>query len=227
MSFAGRTMRKMVKNMEKEQLMNTDGMKKTLRQPVVIGLAMLFVGLLIGVAAGKYVVPSAGPTTQGQALTSSSVGGATKQNPAPDTLFPGAVDDWDPFREMRDLQAEMDKMFQRSISRFQLSPLMDPFKNDTGYSLSLDVRELKDRYEIRAYLPDAIATDVHVNLEGNRLQVEVTNRPLASQQNTNSIARIDEWGHYTQVVDLAGKLNSSQMKVEQKNHELLITIPKI
>ena len=103
---------------------------------------------------------------------------------------------------------------------------MDPFKNDTGYSLSLDVRELKDRYEVRAYLPDAKATDANVKLEGNRLQVEVTNRPLASQRNTNSIVQTDEWGRYTQVVELAGKLNSSQMKAEQKNHELLITIPK-
>ena len=49
---------------------------------------------------------------------------------------------------------------------------------------------------------------------------------MAGQQNTNSPIQTDEWGHYTQVVELAGKLNSSQMKVEHKNHELLITIPK-
>lgn len=146
--------------------------------------------------------------------------------PAPDTLFPGADDAWDPFREMRDLQAEMDKMFQRSISRFNVSPLMDPFKNDTGYSLSLDVRELKDRYEVRAYLPDAKATDANVKLDGNRLQVEVTNRPTAGQHNTNSIGQTEEWGHYTQVVELPGTLNGKQMKVEHKKDELLITIPK-
>ena len=103
---------------------------------------------------------------------------------------------------------------------------MDPFKNDTGYSLSLDVRELKDRYEVRAYLPDAKATDTGVKLDGNRLQVEVTNRPMAGQQNTNALVQTEEWGHYTQVVELAGKLNSSGMKVEHKNHELFITIPK-
>jgi HSP20 family molecular chaperone IbpA len=144
----------------------------------------------------------------------------------PDTLFPQTDDAWDPFREMRDLQAEMDQMFQRSVSRFQASPLMDPFKNDTGYSLSLDVRELKDRYEVRAYLPDVQATDANVKLNGNQLEVAVTNRPVASQQNTNSMVHTEEWGHYTQVVELAGKLDSGRMKVEHKNHELLITIPK-
>ncbi|MGA2245765.1 MAG: Hsp20 family protein [Verrucomicrobiota bacterium] len=209
--------------------MNTGVLEKTSDKPVLIVLVMLltlFVGLLIGVATEKYVVHGAVSTSEGQTAASRSPAGGTMQIPTPDTLFPGAEDAWDPFREMRDLQAEMDKMFQRSISRFQGSPLMDPFKNDTGYSLSLDVRELKDRYEVRAYLPDAKAMDAKVKLEGNRLQVEVTNRPLASQQNTNSIVQADEWGHYTQVVELAGKLNSAQMKVEHKDHELLITIPK-
>lgn len=206
--------------------MNADVLKKSLGKPAVIGLVMLFVGLSIGVAAAKYVAHSAAPASKGQAAAWRPLGGGTTQIPAPDTLFHGADEAWDPFREMRDLQAEMDKMFQRSISRFQLSPSMDPFKKDTGYSLSLDVRELKDRYEVRAFLPDAKTTDAKVTLEGNRLQVDVTNRPVASQQNTNSVVQTDEWGHYTQVVELAGKLNNSQMKVENKDHELLITIPK-
>jgi HSP20 family molecular chaperone IbpA len=206
--------------------MNTDGLRKTLRKPAVIGLVMLLVGLLAGLAASSYVVHGAVPTSKSQAAVSRSLGGGTIKTLAPDTLFPGADDDWDPFREMRDLQAEMDKMFQRSISRFNLSPLMDPFKNDTGYSLSLDVRELKDRYEVRAYLPDAKATDANVKLEGNRLHVEVTNRPTTGQPNTNATVQTDEWGHYTQVVELPGKLNANQMKVEHKKDELLITIPK-
>ena len=206
--------------------MNTEGMKATFGKPAFIGLVMLFSGLLIGVAAEKYLVHGTAVTSHGQTAASRSLAGGTGQIPAPDTLFPGANDAWDPFREMRDLPAEMEKMFQRSISRFPLSPLMDPFKNDTGYSLSLDVRERKDRYEVRAYLPDAKATDANVRLEGNRLQVEVANRPAASQQNTNSLVQIDEWGHFTQAVELAGKLNSSKIKVEHKNHELLITIPK-
>lgn len=206
--------------------MNTNFLKRTLGKPMVIGLAMLFVGLLIGLAVEKCARQSIMPKPSSQATAARTPGGGTMPIPAPDTLFPGADDAWDPFREMRDLQAEMDRMFQRSISRFQLSPVMDPFKNDTGYSLSLDVRELKDRYEVRAYLPDAKAPDADVKLDGNRLQVEVTNRPTGGQQNTNSLVQTEEWGHYTQVVELAGKLTGSQMKVEHKNHELLITIPK-
>ena len=107
-----------------------------------------------------------------------------------------------------------------------MNPQMDIFKDDAGYSLSLDVRELKDRYEVRAFLPDAKASDTKVNLEGNRLEVEVTHRQTEKQQNTNNVATTTEWGRYTQMVQLAGNLKRDQMKVERKEHELLITIPK-
>lgn len=204
--------------------MNTDPVKKTFKKPVVVGFVMLLAGLLIGVAAEKYSARSAEATIS-QGVAPRSFGGPASQLPAPDTLFPGTDDAWDPFREMRDLQAEMDRMFQRSISRFNSSPMMDPFKNDTGYSQSLDVRKLKDRFEVRAYLPDANATDTNVKLEGNRLQVEVTHRQANRLQDTNAVVNESALEHYTQVAELPGRLNGSQMKVEQKDHELLITIP--
>jgi HSP20 family molecular chaperone IbpA len=205
--------------------MNADSVKKTINKPVILGFVMLLAGLLIGVAAEKYSARSSAGTTS-QSIATGSLRGTTSQLPAPDTLFPGTDDAWDPFREMRDLQAEMDKMMQRSISRFNSSPMMDPFKNDTGYSQSLDVRELKDRFEVRAYLPDAKATDTNVKLDGNRLQVEVTHRQGNSLQDTNAVVNESALEHYTQVAELPGKLNGSQMKVERKDHELLITIPK-
>jgi hypothetical protein len=83
---------------------------------------MLLAGLLLGAAAEKYSARSAGHAA-GQSVAARSPQGAASPPPAPDTLFPGTDDAWDPFREMRDLQAQMDKMFQRSISRFNASPI--------------------------------------------------------------------------------------------------------
>ena len=124
------------------------------------------------------------------------------------------------------MQSEMDEMFRRSIERFHASPLMEPFKDDAEYSLSLDVRELKDRYEVKAFLPDAKASEANVKLKGNRLEVTVTHRQPGGPQGTNAPSLGTEWGRSTQVVELAGNLKSEKMKVEQKDHELVITIPK-
>ena len=98
------------------------------------------------------------------------------QRQVPDPFFSDPADRWDPFREMRSLQAEMNQMFRQSIARFHASPLMNPFGDDAGS----------------------------------------TNVPSVGS----------EWGRYTQVVELAGNLKSERMKVQQKDHELVITIPK-
>ena len=208
--------------------MNNDEVKKTVCKPMVVGLVTLILGVLIGVAAERYVGRSsvlARNTRASDAASESPAGGSTPRQ-APDAFDPDPFDSWDPFREMRSLQAEMDEMFRRSIARFRMNPQMNIFKDDAGYSLSLDVRELNDRYEVRAFLPDAKASDSKVKLEGNRLEVEVTHRQMEKQQGRNERAPATEWGRYTQMVELAGNLKSDQMKVERKEHELLIIIPK-
>ena len=208
--------------------MNLNSVKTTVSKPMVIGLVTLtlVLGIVIGVAVGKYGKGSSVPAQAEQAAVAATplTGGITPPL-LPDPFASDPFDSWDPFREMRSLQAEMDEMFRRSIARFRQSPRMNIFTDDAGYSLSLDVRELKDRYEVRGFLPDAKAADAKVNLQGNRLEVEVTHRQIAKGTN-NAPDTVTEWGRYIQSVDLAGNVKSDQMKVERKEHELLITIPK-
>lgn len=208
--------------------MNIDPAKNTFSKPMAVGVVTLLLGVMIGVTAEKFAsrshVHSPGRHTTNPA--SGSPHFATTNRLVSDPFMPDFSGDWDPFREMRNMQAEMDEMIQRSIGRFRMNPRMDIFKDEAGYSLSLDVCELEDRYEVRAPLPDTKAADAKVKLEGNRLEVEVTQRQMNNPQNTNSISNTGEWGHYIQVVELAGDLKNSQMKIDRKDHELVITIPK-
>ena len=205
-----------------------DDVKRRLSTPIVVGLVMLMLGLVIGLGAGRFVGRGSVLAKSGQAAQNASrtSTGEKVQRQAPDPLLPNPIDPWDPFREMRSLQAEMNEMFRQSIARFHSSPLMDPFGDDAGYSFSLDVRELKDRYEVKAFLPDAKASEANVKLEGNRLEVTVTHRQPGAPGSTNAPSVGTEWGRYTQVVEVAGNLKSEKMKVQQKDHDLVITIPK-
>jgi len=124
------------------------------------------------------------------------------------------------------MQVEMDQIFQRSMERFRMSPQMDIFRDEAGYSSSLDVRDLVDRYEVRAYLPDANTSDAKVNLEGNRLTVEVTNHQTHERKGKDANSSTQSWGDYDQMVQLAGNLKADEIKVKRQDHELLITIPK-
>jgi HSP20 family molecular chaperone IbpA len=209
-------------------VMSGDDVKKSFRTPIVIGLVMLVLGLVVGVGAGRFMGRGSLLAQKGEPAKSAAGPSASgkMQGQAPDPFFSDPTDPWDPFREMRSLQAEMNEMFRQSIARFHASPSMNPFGDDAGYSLSLDVRDLKDRYEVKAFLPDAKASEANVKLEGNRLEVSVTHRQPGNAGNTNAPSVGTEWGRYTQVVELAGNLKSEKMKVQQKDHDLVITIPK-
>lgn len=205
--------------------MITSAVKNTLTKPLVIGLAMLSVGLLTGVAAGKYAnrIAVLACNSRTKPLP---VAQATTPPVVPDASLP-ASDAWDPFREIRAMQREMDQMFQHAFSRFDFnaSPQMDLLDPGNAQMRPLDVRDYNDHYEVRAFLPDTKDCQSKVKLNDNRLEVTVSHQQNSAQ---NSIAGINdcEWCNYTQVTELAGKLDSSRMKVETKGQELLITIPK-
>jgi HSP20 family molecular chaperone IbpA len=196
--------------------------KKPLGIAIGVGLVMLLLGVAVGVGTAGYVkrTAKAAPAEKATATV------ATATPTVPSIAAPSPGTEWNPFDEMQKMQTEMDKMFQDSFGRLQASPSMDIFHNHDGYSLSLNVRDLKNRYEVSAVLPDTNASDANVTLKGNELEVSVTDKH--AQQNSNGNAQIasSEWGRYDESVQLAGDLNRDAMKVERKNHELLITIPK-
>ena len=135
-------------------------------------------------------------------------------------------DEWNPFKEMRDMQAEMDRLFERSYEQYRLNPELKAFTAEPGYSLSLNVRDLKNRYEIDALLPDVNASDVKVNLENNKTLQVLVSESETGRGKTVSPPALKEWGSYEQTIDLPAPVKSDKMVVDRKEHELVITLPK-
>jgi HSP20 family molecular chaperone IbpA len=134
---------------------------------------------------------------------------------------------WDPFQEIQRMQAQMDREFNEMFQQFRTQPQFNAFQAYPNYSLSLNVQDLKDRYEVRAYLPDAKASDVHVTLDNSQsLKVEVNSKQTPSSAQPNQTSQVAEWGQYEQVIQLPTPVNAAQMKVKHEGHDLIITIPK-
>lgn len=199
--------------------MNTDDKKTASTNKtttVIVGAITLVAGLAIGVTVAESHA-RASDTTQ-MVLT------PTNQTAAASTSSP---DQWNPFQQIRDMQAQMDRMFNQMNEQFQGQAGFHGFTDIPGYSLSLDVRDLKDRYEIHAWLPDAKASDVHVKLTNNQtLKVEVNSRQTEKSDKKNVAASVTELGQYEQVVQLPTPVKADQMKIARNGHDLVITIPK-
>ena len=189
---------------------------------LIISLLTLAVGLLAGIAFMQYKAsPRSAPVVSASAVSHA----AQPPGNLPD------INQWDPFTEMRRMQQEMDRAFNDSIAQLHQQPPFNAFPDAPGYSLSLDVREFKDRFEVHAALPDAKASDVNVKLDNDRtLTVEVSHQAnaaanSASSQGPNS-AMSEEWGQYSQTVRLPSPVQVNKMRTVHKGHELVIILPK-
>ena len=132
----------------------------------------------------------------------------------------------DPFQQIRDMQMQMDKMFSQMSAEFRAEPPFSSMMKNPAYSLSLNVEDLKDRYLVRAFLPDTKVSDVSVKLDNQTLKVDVSNQQTQETDKNTAPMSVAQWGQYEQVIQLPTPVKSDQMKIERKNHELIITLPK-
>jgi len=188
---------------------------------VIVGVITLAIGVLIGLTVTKSMGGnSAGletAKTPASQMASASAPGPNPASPA----------EWNPFPEIRNLQLQMDQVFNQLSDQFRLEPGLNSLQVNPGYSSSLTVQDLKDRYEVRAFLPDARTSDVDVSLEGSQtLKVRVSNKATETSGKNTATTRVAEWGQYEQTIQLPTPVKADQLKIERKDHELLITIPK-
>ena len=135
---------------------------------------------------------------------------------------------WNPFADMQQMQKDIDAAIQRATQQLRLGSASIPDWNGTaGFSSAIDVRDRGDHYELRADLPNTEQKDVKVTTEGDReVHVDVTQHQEQKKDANGTQSTVSEFGSYDQLVTLPGPADMKNMKVDNHNGELVITIPK-
>ncbi|HUC85347.1 MAG TPA: Hsp20/alpha crystallin family protein, partial [Candidatus Acidoferrales bacterium] len=162
------------------------------KRTVITGLIALGVGAAIGVGAEEH-----------QAKAGKSASASSGQPPSTVASNQGeAAATWDPFQQIRDMQMQMDKLLSQMSAQFRSEPQFSSLAENPAYSLSLNVEDLKDRYIVHAFLPDAKASDVNVKLDNQTLKVEANNQQSQTSEKKDQASRVAEWGQYEQEIQL-------------------------
>jgi HSP20 family molecular chaperone IbpA len=183
----------------------------------MVGIVTLIAGLALGLGIGVWSVKN----SQASNAPNARINSDNQES------IVTRSDEWDPFRQMERMQEEIDRAIRNATEQFQLGPGATAFRPEAGYSSSFDLRDRKDRFELRAYLPGVKASDVNVKIDNDRtLHVSVTQRKQETKKTSGVNATVTELGQYEQVVTLPQPVKSSDMKIERNGHELVITVPK-
>jgi HSP20 family molecular chaperone IbpA len=190
-------------------------MKQLWSKTAAVAVATLLVGMALGYGINAMTDGRASEPTAKERENRSTAAATVRD------------EEWNPFREMERMQQEIDRAIQRATEQFRMAPNVALAQRDLGFSSKLDLRDRRDHFEIRAWMPDAEAADVNVTTEGdNLLRVAVSHRRQDAKESGDSASRTVELGRYEQVVTLPEPVKTDELKVERKDRELVITVPK-
>jgi len=199
-------------------------MDRIRKRTILVGIATLILGLVVGLGIGIWGVHTSHASNAAPALTASTA------SPAPNDRHDSAnnrIQDWDPFGRMEQMQEEIDRAIRKATEQFELGKSATVFRPDAGYSSSFDLHDRKDHFELRAYLPDAEASDVNVKIDDDKtLHVTVNHKKQEMKKDSAHEASVTELGQYEQIITLPEPVRSADMKIQRNGHEVIITIPK-
>jgi HSP20 family protein len=121
---------------------------------------------------------------------------------------------WDPFRDIKGVEDEFDRLMGRAFSRNTWVP-------------ALDVRETEDRYELSLDLPGLEAKDVSVNYEDGMLTVS-GKRELSSESAAETWHRIERsFGTFARSVRLPRAADGEKIEATFDKGVLTVSVPKV
>src|SRR5690349_20078011 len=200
-------------------------MDNTKRKTTLAGVVTLIIGLALGLGVGIWGIRSSYATGASGSSATSAATSSVKNDTT--EASPAGAEEWDWYRQLEQMQTEIDRAIRHATEQFELGDSTSIFRPDAGYSSQFDLRDRKDHFELRAYLPDAEASDVNVKVDNDRvLRVSVDHRKQEMKKDSPHGARMTELGRYGMVVTLTEAVRSNEMKIERNGHVVIITVPQ-
>ena len=128
---------------------------------------------------------------------------------------------YDPFREMRSLQDEVNRLFASSFSRTDDNDLMRG-----AWTPQVDIFENKDQIVLEADLAGMRPEDVNISIENNVLTIH-GERKFEKKDEQDNFHRVERsYGSFTRSFTLPQTVTAEGASADFENGILIITLPK-
>jgi len=130
---------------------------------------------------------------------------------------------WDPYSELERMQDEMQRML-RQIPQDQQK--MGMFSSNIGFNNKLNVQETPTAYTITFDMHGMDQDNVDVEVNPTSLTVKGVYSNQESKQDPNAYFQTQQFGSFAQTIPIPEDADSSRIKTEKKNEQMIITLPK-
>jgi len=130
------------------------------------------------------------------------------------------TDVYDPFRELRTLQNEINDLFD--FDRFPGTEGLF----DRRYSPAMDVTENEDSFTVRAELPGISEKDIDVSIASNVVTIRGEKKEDKEEKN-GKVFRRETWsGSFQRTLSLPLAVDARNIKADLKDGVLTVVLPK-
>ena len=132
----------------------------------------------------------------------------------------GNVERWDPFRDLGDIQTEMNRLFD-NWSGGQAGP------GERMWLPAVDVHETKDEFMLTLDIPGVTEKDVHISITGDLLTVKGERRFERDGGEGNTYHRVERlYGKFERSVQLPTMVQTDKVKASYRDGVLTVKLPK-
>lgn len=128
---------------------------------------------------------------------------------------------YDPFRDLRNLQDEMNRLFSAGFPR-----VSNQEELSTGWAPSVDIYENENNVVLEAELPGMKREDFELSIENNIITLR-GERHFEKKDEGDNYHRVERaYGSFTRSFNLPRTVATDEIKAEFNNGVLSVTMPK-
>ncbi len=135
-----------------------------------------------------------------------------------------AIVRWDPFRDLMNLQDEVNSLFRRSF--FRGAEGLAPAESAVAWTPALDMYESDDKITVEVELPGLEAKDIDISLEDDVLRIK-GERKFSNEVKEENYHRIERaYGYFERNIPLPSKVEEDKVTASVVGGVLKIELPK-
>ncbi|MBF0444756.1 MAG: Hsp20/alpha crystallin family protein [Magnetococcales bacterium] len=126
---------------------------------------------------------------------------------------------YDPFRNVRSLQGEINRLFDKDMD--------DSSGQLTQWPMRVDIREDENQIVVKADLPGMEQKDIQVNVDNGMLTIS-GERKFDDEENKENYHRVERaYGRFSRSFQLPNTTDMGKIGAAYKNGVLEVTLPKL
>jgi len=130
------------------------------------------------------------------------------------------MDRWEPFRNVRDIQGEVNRLFDSFLGRPAVS------SSTRAWLPAVDMHETQDDLVLNVELPGVSEKDVTVSITGDLLSIRGERRWDDEAKDRQYLHTERAYGEFERLVQLPMAVQADKVKASYRDGVLQITLPK-